>query len=135
LTARGDEIPTCGQHKGVPLHALQPPSRIECVVKPEIDHVFATDDVVELFEFACSVMNCPEARLLAASKIEAIWENRAYNREVRPQGITLELLRANIAGLASRKWIDPIYYCSMLDYPKYGAPGSPKPPRRTEPLW
>lgn len=133
-TDNDDEIPTCGHHRGVPLHADQPMERLERV-KREIDLVFMMEDVRELFEFAASVMNAPEARLLAASRIEAIWESRDHTREARPPGITSEMLRASVAGLASARWRDPHYYCSGLDAPAFGRPGSPKPPRRHRPLW
>jgi hypothetical protein len=40
----------------------------------------------------------------------------------RPEGITIELVKAHTAGLDSAKWRDRDHYCSGLDYPKYAVP-------------
>jgi hypothetical protein len=115
------------------LHDCQPEKRL-VLVRAEIDKVFLISDPHELFNIAKDVMWSPEARLFAKSKIEAIWDSKTDNREPRPRGITLEQFRAHTAGLNSITWRDPVFFGSMLDYPKHGTPGARKPPRRERPL-
>jgi hypothetical protein len=109
-----DEISTIETYRGVGIHDNQPQSRIEGVVKPEIDRVHAMRDAPALFAFACAPLNCPEARLLAAARCEAAWELAAENREVRPN-VDLVKLRAFVAGLDSAGWRDPYAYTTLLD--------------------
>jgi hypothetical protein len=117
LIDENDVIPIAQVYRGVPVHDQQPVSRIEEVVKREIDRVFDMSDVVELFEFARSSRNAPESRLFAAAKIEASWEIATEERRPRPAGITLETTRAVVAGLNSVYWRCPATYGSVFDAP------------------
>src|SRR5690242_12333703 len=66
LSETDDRIPIVETYRGVGIHNEQPRKRIERVVKPEIDRVFdELHGVRELFEFAKSAANSPEARMLA----------------------------------------------------------------------
>jgi hypothetical protein len=119
------KIPLIAFHRGVGIHDQQPAERVERIVKPEIDLVLdKIEGVRELYDFARDVANCPEARLLAAAKIEGIWQLKAEAREARPPGVTLELVKAVVAGLAGQTWRDKYYYCTMLDVRE--VPGSPR---------
>jgi hypothetical protein len=110
-----DQIPIVETYHGVPIHDQQPRERIENVVQPEIDQVIGLTDVGQLLEFAKDISKTPEARLFAAAKIEALWEIAAEERRVRPVGITLECVKATVAGLDSSTWRSPTHYCSDLD--------------------
>ena len=59
--------------------------------------------------------NPPEARLFAAAKVEVLFELSVEERRIRP-GISLERIRASVAGLGTRCWRDPDRYCSLLDH-------------------
>jgi hypothetical protein len=83
-------------------------------------------------EFARDAKNAPEARLLAAAKIEAEFAVATEDRRVRPKDITLELVKAAVAGVNSQHWRSSQYYCSLLD--ERFAPGEPRPPQREVPL-
>jgi hypothetical protein len=109
------KIPLCDHHRGVGLHDHQGPERL-AVVRAEIDFVLdKLEDVAALYAFAGDVANAPESRLLAAAKIQGIWQLRAERREVRPAGVSLEKVRAVVAGLNSEGWRDRNFFCSMLD--------------------
>jgi hypothetical protein len=119
------KIPIVGHHRGVPLHDQQPEARL-AVVRAEIDCVLdRIEDVGALYRFAADQANSPESRLLASAKIQGIWQLRAESREARPPGVTLEKVRAVVAGLNSEGWRDRHHYCSLLDIHEPG-PG----PRR-----
>ena len=111
-----DQIPIVERHRGVGVHDKQSRQRIASVVRPAIDRVFAEDDPDRLFEIARNVQEPPEARPLAAAKIEASFELAADERRIRPN-VNLTLLRAHVAGLGSVGWRDPQRFCSLLDGP------------------
>lgn len=106
-------IPTVGTHRGVPLHAFQPPERLE-VVKEAIDAVYEIGDAVALARYAADPAHPPEARLFAAARCEATWQLAAESRAVRPI-VNLALVRASVAGLGTREWLSPTHYGSDLD--------------------
>jgi hypothetical protein len=107
-------IPFCETYRGVGVHVFQTPERI-CKVKSEIDKVYAIGDLGELFAYACASRNPPEARLFAAAKLEATWEQAVENREARPP-VNLERLRAVVAMLDSLGWISLWQFGSLLDH-------------------
>ncbi|KQS66492.1 hypothetical protein ASG32_30675 [Methylobacterium sp. Leaf361] len=107
-------LPVAGNHRGVSLFADQPAERIEGVVRPAIDHVFGMTSPGDLVEYAGDARHPPEARLLAAARVEAFWELAAENRAIRPL-VDLDRLRASVAGLDSVTWVDPRRYGSLLD--------------------
>jgi hypothetical protein len=125
-----DAIPIVEVYRGVGIHDQQQQDRIERVVKPEIDHVLdRLSGVTELFEFAASSLNAPEARSLALAKITAEFELAVEERRARPTKVTIEKVRAVAAMLARR---DSRYYCGFWDVPP--APGAPRPAKRDVPL-
>jgi hypothetical protein len=111
-----DRIPIVETYRGVGIHNEQSRRRIDSVVKPALDRVFAEDDPDRLLEIVKNVQQPPEARLLAAAKIEAAFELAADERRVRPN-VDLTLLRAHVAGLKNLGWRDPRRFCSLLDGP------------------
>jgi hypothetical protein len=126
-------IPVVAHHRGVGIENLQTDERIETIVKVEIDRVLdRLSTVTELYAFARSPLNCPEARQLAANKIIAQWEIATEDRRTRPQGITLDQVRTSICGLGRQNWRSTTEYCSALDTP--AAPGAPRPAQRPRPL-
>lgn len=110
----GDRIPTPTSHRGVGIHDFQTPERIEVTVKPAIDYVCKLSNPAALVAYAGDCSHPPEARLLAAGKIEALWEMSAEGRTTRPV-VDLVRLRAAVAGLDSLTWIDPDRYASLMD--------------------
>ncbi len=127
-----DPIPVTEVYRGVGIHDQQPPERIERIVKPEIDSVLDRIDSPEaLLEFAGDHTRSPEARLLAAAKIEAGFAVAVEERRARPTGVSMEFVRAVVAGLNSQIWRSPTHYCSMFDR---APPGKPKPVPREVPL-
>ena len=109
-----DQIPFVAEYRGVGIHDCQPVERINKVVKPEIDRVHKMSDIKQLYEFAKSALNSPEARLLAGAKCEAIWAQSTDDRTVRPS-IPLEYIIAATVGLDSVRFRNPELYCSDLD--------------------
>ena len=95
-------MPIVETHRGVAIHDFQSRERIEHVVKPAIDAVFAVSSPAELFGYAGDKNNPPEARLLAAARYRALHEARATSHDARPG--RLEQLAARVAGLASLEW-------------------------------
>ena len=127
-----DKIPIIDMHRGVGVHDSQPPERISRVVKPEIDLVLdRLTDIQELYGFAADATRSPELRLLAAAKIEAEFALAIEERRARPTDVTLEKVRAVVAGLNSQTWRSPTHYCSIFDR---APPGKPKPAPREVPL-
>ena len=119
-----DQIQTLETYRGVGIEADQPRERIDFVVKPAIDAVVAEGDAHRLANIAADVSWPPEARLLAAAKIEAIFEMAAESRETRPK-LDLTYVRACVAGLGSITWRSPWHYASLLDHPSpSGEPGA-----------
>jgi hypothetical protein len=108
-------MPTVGAHRGVAIHGFQPVERIEVVVRPEIDRVYAMSAPVDLAKFAADASNCPEARLFAAARVEACWQLAAEGRAIRPP-VDLEKLRAATAGLDDLHWCDPRRYGALFDF-------------------
>jgi hypothetical protein len=109
----GDRIPLSGEsHRGVPLHAGQSPSRLKRV-RHDIDRAYELD-VAALLDFAENAANAPEARSFACARLLAQFEAAIESRTARPT-IDVPRIRAASAGVASRKWRNPNFYCSDLD--------------------
>jgi hypothetical protein len=109
----GDSIPLSGEsHRGVPLHAGQSFARLK-VVRRDIDRAYELD-VAALLDFAETAANAPEARSFACARLLAQFEAAIESRMARP-AIDLPRIRAASAGVASRKWRNPNFYCSDLD--------------------
>lgn len=119
-------LPSVGTYRGVPIHAFQPTDRIASVVRPAIDRVHGMSAPDDLIAYLDVQHHPPEARLLAAAKLEALWSLAAQNREVRPR-ISLEMVRAMAGSLDSLKWADPHKYGSLLEP---GEPTGDRYPRR-----
>lgn len=75
-----DEILSTEAHRDVGLHDCQPRDRIEQVVKPAIDAVFAMTDVDDLARYCGDITRPPEARLFAAAKCQAALQVAAAER-------------------------------------------------------
>ncbi|MGY4605766.1 hypothetical protein ACVW16_004178 [Bradyrhizobium sp. USDA 4474] len=108
-----DRIPIVALHRGVGLHDGQSPQRLD-VVRRAIDDVFDVSDIDRLFEIARDAHWPPEARLLAAAKLEAMVDIAVDERAVRPP-VDLMLVQAIVAGLDSAKWRHPKYFASLFD--------------------
>jgi hypothetical protein len=78
----GDTIPAMDFHCGVKIQDAQPQERV-ALVRLEIDRILAISDVHELYQIAGDASWSPEARLLAASKVESTWEACAAGRAKR----------------------------------------------------
>lgn len=130
MSDRDDQIPVTEFYRGVGLHDLQGPDRLE-IVRRAIDDVYDQPHLPRLLEIAGDPMWPPEARLFAAAKLEATHQIAADDRKVRPD-IDLSLVQAVVAGLNSVKWRDPARYGSLLD-PGPG-PGEPGGVKREQPL-
>jgi hypothetical protein len=122
-----DIIPAAEIYKGCRVHNEQPVERIERVVKPEIDKVLASDDLQALYALCQDVGWCPEARLLARSKLLAAMEASATDRMPRPPGISVEMIRAHTAGLDVCSWRDHEFYCSSLECWRWNMPTQHRP--------
>ena len=107
-------LPIAGSHRGVDLFADQSAERIEHVVKPAIDQVLGMSSAIGLVAYAGDARHPPEARLLAAARVEALWQLAAEGRAIRPL-VDLDRLRASVAGLDSVTWTDPVRHGSLLD--------------------
>ena len=125
-----DKIAIVATHRGVGLHDQQSPARLE-IVRRALDDVFDVVDIPRLMRISGDPRWPPEARLLAAAKLEAMLEIAADERAVRP-AIDLARVRASVAGLNSITWRDPIHFASLLDPGR--APGERGPVRRDERL-
>ena len=121
------KIPINGEYRGVALHAFQEELRLK-IVRAAIDDVFGMADLDELAAYLRDFRNPPEARLLAAARIEARYSIAADKREARPD-IDIERVRACVVGLDSLKWIDPYCFGSVLHPhpPGLSAPTRPRP--------
>jgi hypothetical protein len=108
-----DRIPTVAVHRGIGVHADQSPARIR-VVKAAIDRVARLSDILELVDFAADVLQPPEARMFAASKVEVEYELAAEERRNRPV-VDLNRVRASVAGLDSVEWRSPVVYGTDLE--------------------
>ncbi|CAN7313469.1 hypothetical protein LJR220_001664 [Bradyrhizobium sp. LjRoot220] len=127
-----DSVPIVGIHRGVGLHDCQSEERL-VVVRKAIDEVFDIADIRKLLDVAGDPCWPPESRIFAGAKLQAIHSIATDRRETRP-GIDLEYVRALLAGVNSKQWRDPNHYCSLLDYGRWGAPGTKKPAKRDVPL-
>jgi hypothetical protein len=107
-------IPTIATHRGIGIHDQQSAARIR-VVKAAIDRVARMSALMELVDFAGDVQQPPEARMFAASKVEAEYSLAADDRRNRP-AIDLDRLRAVVAGLDSLTWRSPWWYGTLLDH-------------------
>jgi hypothetical protein len=139
MTAENDRIPCLEVYRNCRVHDQQSPERISGIVKPEIDRVFAISDPRELFEICKSVKWSPEARLLCRARLLAGWELATEGRMPRPEGVTIEKVKAHTAGLDSVGWRDHEYFCTSLDRPKFHVPrqhraGLDQPMKRDVPL-
>ena len=110
----GRHLRTAGVYRGVDLFADQPAERIEGIVQPAIDAVLGIASAQALVAYAGDACHPPEARLLAAARVEALWQLAAEGRAIRPL-VNLECLRASVAGLDSTMWVDPMQHGSLLD--------------------
>ncbi|UFX41712.1 hypothetical protein HAP47_0020590 [Bradyrhizobium sp. 41S5] len=108
-----DTIPVVATYRGVGLHDQQSPKRLD-VVRAAIDDVFEQTNIDRLFQVARDACWPPEARLLAAAKLEAMVDIAVDERATRPP-IDLELVHAIVAGLDSAKWRHPRYFASLFD--------------------
>jgi hypothetical protein len=115
------DMPSIETYRGVRIHDFQPRKRIEETVKPAIDDVYTMNDAQQLFDYARDNQNPPEARLFAAARCEATWQIAAETRTTRPP-IDIALLRAHVAGLNCRRWIDLRHYTTALDPWNFKAP-------------
>lgn len=125
MTADSDRIPISEEHRGVGIHAGQPPARVE-VVKAAIDDVYSIVSPSRLLAYLESSANPPEARLFAAARLRAAHELAAESRISRPN-INLMYIQACVAGLQSLNWRHPHRYTSLLDpYCRQAAPREEK---------
>ncbi|WP_232628651.1 hypothetical protein [Methylobacterium sp. Leaf118] len=119
-------MPTVGVYRGVGIHDFQPAERVERMVKPAIEAVFALYGGWALLAYASDPAHPPEARLLAAARIEAIWQLAIENREVRPE-VHPDKARVATGSLDSLHWACPRRYGSLLE--PGPAPGEHRPAR------
>ena len=105
-------MPIATTYKGIRIH-VQPAKRIT-LVKREIDKIGDIGDLVKLSEIAGDPAWSPEARLLAGAKCCAGLQRATERRNARPD-VDPEYVTACTAGLNSRKWANPDFYCSLLD--------------------
>jgi hypothetical protein len=110
-----DRIPAIDWHRGCAIEDPQPHDRVK-LVKRAIDHIhgLSLDDAEALVAYAGDARNPPEARLYAAARLEALWQLASEERRLRP-GVSLERLRASVAGLGSKTWRSPWHFASLLD--------------------
>jgi len=103
-----DSIPFQQVYKNIGIHCDQPPARVK-VVKRDIDRVLKLADPEQLARIAADVSVAPEARLLAAARVEAAFDQATEDREARPN-VNLDKVRASVAGLDSLWWRCPTHY-------------------------
>ena len=108
-----DAFPFVEIYRGVGIHAGQSGRRI-AVVKKHIDQVLKLSSAERLVAWTENVAGAPEARLLAAAKLQAAHRIAAETRTGRPS-FDLEMVAATVAGLDGSYWSHPEYYCSMFD--------------------
>lgn len=111
-------------YRGVKLHSFQTRERTEGRVKPQIDYVMGLNRVEDLFRYCGDASGPPEARLLAAAMLEAIFNQAVVERRERPN-IDLTLVGALVAGLEEGScWRSPTHYSNPYDD---GAEERPEP--------
>ncbi len=127
-----DQIPTIGEHLGVPLDDCQDQERL-VVVRGDIDSVFEVkDDLAGLKKAAITRSRAPEARRFAAALITAMFEDAVAHGRARPD-VDLDWLRAVVACLDRVHYRDKFFYDTWLA-PRH-PPGAPNGPvRRSRPL-
>jgi hypothetical protein len=108
-----DDIPASESYRGIRIHDWQPTARIRNIVRPAIDAVLAEDDLESLAAIAMDISNPPEARLLAAAKLEAAFNRAAEEHRERPN-IDVAYIKSCAVIANSRHWRDPDRYASLL---------------------
>jgi hypothetical protein len=108
-----DDIPAAESYRGIRIHDWQPETRIRNIVRPAIDAVLAQDGLEALAAVAMDISNPPEARLLAAAKLEAAF-NRAVEEHRERPNIDVAYIKSCVAIANSRHWRDPDRYASLL---------------------
>jgi hypothetical protein len=116
-----DQIPAQEIYRNCRVHDQQPPERV-ALVKRELDQIFDIADPQKLFKICGDAAWSPEGRLLAATRLLASWELATEGRMARPEGITIETIKACTAGLDSALWRSPRHYCSDLCDEKRAVP-------------
>jgi hypothetical protein len=94
----------------VPLQCFQSAARLD-VVRCDIDRVLEVSDAAKLADLAADVGLAPEARLLSAAKLEAMFE---LDRAAFPN-ISLKDVRLCVGGLDSTGWASATHYCSLFE--------------------
>jgi hypothetical protein len=110
-----DQIEIVEVYRGVGIHDCQPPSRIENVVKPSIDKVYAENDLNVLVAICEDEREPPEARLFAFAKLKAAFEMAVDERRMRPD-IDLARAEAFLSALDSEDFRDSHSYGSLFDH-------------------
>jgi hypothetical protein len=98
----GDAIPIVALHRQVPVHDMQDSERVEQVVKPAIDTVFAMTDIEALAAYCTDVTQPPEARMLAGAKVLSSQNAAAAERRALA-GLELGPIHAAMSYLNSRR--------------------------------
>ncbi|HUK07782.1 MAG TPA: hypothetical protein VLX09_07955 [Stellaceae bacterium] len=120
-------IPVAEIYRGCPVHNAQSPQRIAEVVRPAINFVHETTDLDVLTAYCADHTRPPEARLLAAARIEATYLLAVEERRERPD-VDLLYVRACVACCDSVRWRSPTHYCSIVDTWGPSEPGAdPRP--------
>ena len=86
---------------------------------------------MRLFDWAGARKHARESRQLGAAKCYALSEVAVRERKMFP--IHRSAIIACVAGLNSRKWIDPFCHCCILENPMGAAPRAV--PLGPDPLW
>jgi|SRR6185312_3553707 len=128
-----DKITPVEHYREIAIDDCQSRDRVDTVVKPAIDEVFAMTSTERLMLYCADVTRPPEARQFAAAKLDAEYQMAAAGRVSRPN-VDVGRVHAMVAGLGSRGWRDPRAFGSLLDVPS--APGLPdkvaRPPEYRE---
>ena len=111
-----DAIPTIGSHRGVWPRGSCNPARGSRLVRAEIDRVLGMSDPGELADYAGSPWHAPEVAAARGRDGRDRVDGGRRDARTSASGISLEQLRACVAGLGSRTWRDPTRYCSLLDH-------------------
>jgi hypothetical protein len=111
-----DQIPTDGEHRGVPFHAGQSEARLR-KVRRDIDTVHRISDIDALVAFAGDAGNAPESRIFARAKALAILDDAVERRAPRSRTAVIDrqYVKALAAGCDSITWRCRTHYASNLD--------------------
>jgi hypothetical protein len=120
LAPTADTIPAIGEHRGVKLNHFQSPERL-AAVRADIDDAYALGSPSELARFALDNSRAPEARLLAAGKVDVLADATVRERRTLDLPYSLLKVRAAVAALDSLAWLDHAIYGSMLGHHEQGA--------------